>query len=70
MERKEASLARHHHGLDRLPPATAEGAAAAGDAAGERGERGAEQLTQSAEAAAERAGGGGKELDGRGYATQ
>jgi hypothetical protein len=70
VERKEAPLARHHHRLDRLPPAAAEGDAAAGDAAGERGERQAEQLTQPAEVTAERAGGGGEQVDGRGYTMQ
>ena len=70
VERKEAPLARHHHRLDRLTPAAAEGTAAAGHATSERGERQAEQLTQSAEAAAERAGSGGEEVDGRGYAPQ
>ena len=56
VEREEVSLARHHHRLDRLSPAAADGDAAAADAAGERDERHAEQRAQPAEAAPERAG--------------
>ena len=36
VEREEVSLARHHHRLDRLSPAAADGDTAAADAAGER----------------------------------